>query len=65
VSAEDKFYWMLWAAQHGVWEMISTILLVGGALVGFNLLFWAKRRVRNLNFFVSRLRDGSNYPLKV
>ncbi len=65
MSGEDIFAWMLWAAQHGVWDMISTIVLVGGAFVGFKVLFWAKRRGRNLNFFISRLRDDFNYPLKV
>ncbi|MFZ1576164.1 MAG: hypothetical protein WAT36_13190 [Chromatiaceae bacterium] len=45
--------------------MISTIVLVAAALIGFSVLFWAKRRVRNLNFFIRRLRDQSNYPLKV
>lgn len=65
MSAEDIFAWMLWAAQHGVWDIISTSVLVGGAFVALKVLFWAKRRVRNLNFFISRLRDGSDYPLKV
>jgi len=56
---------MEWAHQHGVWEIINTLVLLVSALVGFSLLFWAKRRVRNLNFYVRRLRDASNYPLKV
>jgi hypothetical protein len=57
--------WMRWAAEHGLWDMIGTIVLVASALIGFTVLFWAKRRVRNLNFFIRRLRDDSNYPLKV
>jgi hypothetical protein len=59
------FAWMLWADQHGVWGIVSTIVLLVSAAIGFTVLFWAKRRVRNLNFFVRRLRDQSNYPLKV
>jgi len=59
------FAWMIWAEQHGVWGILSTLVLLISALVGFRILFWAKRRVRNLNFFVRRLRDESNYPLKV
>ena len=35
------------------------------ASVGLTVLFWAKGRVRNLNFFIRRLRDESHYPLKV
>jgi len=57
--------WMKWAHEHGIWEMINILVLVVSALIGFTVLFWAKRRVRNLNFFVQRLRDASNFPLKV
>lgn len=57
--------WMQWADQHGLWDMTSTLVLLVSAVVGFTVLFWAKRRVRNLNFFTRRLRDNSNYPLKV
>jgi len=56
---------MQWAHEHGIWEMINILVLVVSALIGFTVLFWAKRRVRNLNFFVQRLRDASNFPLKV
>jgi hypothetical protein len=56
---------MYWADQHGLWGLVSTLVLVVSAAVGFSVLFWGKGRVRNLNFFVRRLRDGSNYPLKV
>lgn len=59
------FAWMLWAEQHGVWSLISTVVLLGSAAIGFAVLFWAKGRVRNLNFFVRLVRDQSNYPLKV
>jgi hypothetical protein len=56
------FAWMLWADQHGVWGITGTVLLPA---LGFTVFFWAKRRVRNLNFFLQRVRDGSNYPLRV
>ena len=57
---------MKWAAEHGLWNMINTIVLVPSVLIGLKVLFWAKQRVRNLNFFVRPLRgDDPNYPLKV
>ena len=59
------FGWMLWAEQHGVWGIITTAVLLTSAAVGFAVLFWARGRVRNLNVFVRRDRDESNYPLKV
>jgi hypothetical protein len=45
--------------------MISTLVIVASAVTGFKLLFWTKRRIANLNFFVSSQRDASAYPLKV
>jgi len=60
------FAWMQWAAQHGLWEMITAIFVVVSALIGFSILLWGKRRIRNLNFFISRLpRDDTDYPVKV
>jgi len=59
------FDWMKWAADYALWDMSSTIILFVSAVIGFTVLFWAKRRVRNLNFFTQRRRDNSNYPLKV
>src|SRR6266536_1920889 len=59
------FQFMRWAADHGLWELISTIVIVVSAIIGASYLFWTKRRVRHLNFFVLRVRDQSNYPLKV
>lgn len=64
-TEHTAFEWMRWAAEHGLWEMISTIVLFVSAVTGFVVLFWTKKRVRNLNFFTQRLRDNSNYPLKV
>ena len=57
--------WMQWADPRGFWDMLSTPVLVFSAVLGFAFLFWAKRRVRNLNFFIRPLRDDSNYPHKV
>ena len=59
--------WLRWAEEHGIWDLISTVVLFLSALIGFAVIFWSKRRVRNLNFFVRRVRDedDSSYPLKV
>jgi hypothetical protein len=59
------FLWMRWAHEHALWEMISVLLLVFGGALTWVFLFWPKRRVRNLNFFITRERDESNYPLKL
>ena len=57
--------WMKWAADYALWDLLSTLILFLSAVIGFTVLFWTKRRVRNLNFFTQRRRDETNYPLKV
>lgn len=56
--------WMKWADQHGLWDMLSTVVLFVSAATGFFLIFWGKRRIRNLNFYVHPVRDSNNYPLR-
>lgn len=60
------FALLRWAAEHALWDMLSALVLLLSALAGFAILFWAKRRVRNLDFFTIRHpRDDSDYPLKI
>ena len=59
------FAWMQWAAQHGVWDMISAVVIFLSALIGAKVLFWTKRRIPNLNFSIYHRRDQDDYPLKV
>lgn len=57
--------WLKFAADYAIWDLLSTIIILASAVIGFSILFWTKRRVRNLNFFTQRRRDASDYPLKV
>lgn len=57
--------WLKWAADYAIWDLLNMIIIFISAVLGFSVLFWAKKRVRNLNFFIQRRRDNSNYPLKV
>jgi hypothetical protein len=57
--------WMRWAHEHALWEMISVLLVIFGGALTWVFLFWPKRRVRNLNFFIARARDESPHPLKL
>lgn len=57
--------WLKYAADYAIWDLLNTIIIFISAVLGFSVLFWTKRRVRNLNFFIQRRRDNSNYPLKV
>jgi hypothetical protein len=65
MSVEDVVDAMEWAIKHGIWEIVTAIAAVVGLSIGIKIVFWSRRRVRNLNFFTRPIRDGSNYPLKV
>ena len=49
----------------GIWSIIDCAIVLLGFILGIIYIFWAKRNVKNLNFFVYPLRDDSNYPLKI
>lgn len=62
------FQWMRWAAEHSLWPMISTVVLLVTVYKGWRIFVTSTKRVRNLNFFVRMARDPSQsatYPLKV
>jgi hypothetical protein len=64
LSEAPVLAWMRWAAEHSLWEMLNTAILLAVSATGV-IFFWAKRRVRNLNFFTRCVRDQSEYPLKI
>jgi hypothetical protein len=53
--------------QHGVWGIANTMILFLSAILGFGIVFWAKRRVKHLNFHTSfhRGKTSDAYPLIV
>ena len=57
--------WLKWAADYAIWDLLNTIIIFISAVLGFSVIFWTRKRVRNLNFFTHRRRDNSSYPLKV
>lgn len=56
---------LLEANKLGIWSLISCLILFFGSISGIVYIFWAKRNVKHLNFFVNYTRDNSNYPLKI
>ena len=59
----DQF--LIWATQRGIWPLANFLVVFLSAVLGFSLIFWAKRRVRHFNFYLSSTRDSSNYPHKL
>ena len=58
--------WLRTANEYGIWGLISTVVLLASSVLGFSIYFWAKRRVRNLNFFFTpRRNEIRGYPLVV
>jgi hypothetical protein len=64
ISMDTFFDDLHWAHIHGVWELLSFLILVAGAVVGLKLAFFHRRRIRNLNFYTRPVRDPSaQFPL--
>ena len=53
------------ANDHGIWDMISVLVLIPSFFLAIYLLFLPRRRVPNLNFHITSTRDDSNYPLRI
>ncbi len=48
----------------GIWGMINTSIVIGGAILGILFLFLRKKRVRDLNFYITWIRNPDNrFPL--
>ena len=57
---------LLWLADHDIWGLITTAVLMLTTIGGILYLRYAKRRVRNLNFFISFKRENRpDYPLRI
>lgn len=56
---------LTWAKDYDLWGMLSAILLAITIISGWFVLVRAKKKVRNLNFFTSPIRDQQNYPLRI
>jgi hypothetical protein len=57
--------WLKYANELGIWDIISTVVVVGSLLIAFKIFFLPKKRVPHLNFFLIPIRDDSNYPFKI
>jgi hypothetical protein len=63
--SNDNFEALRWANDHGIWDLVQTVVLAGSAVVGLKLLFFPKSRVRHLNFS-TRIREAtSDFPLRL
>lgn len=50
--------------EIGIWGIINSIILIFGSLIGYKLLSRKRSRIRDLNFYITWLRDETNrFPL--
>jgi hypothetical protein len=53
-----------WAHEHGIWELASFLIFVGGIIIGARFVFFPRRRIRNLNFYTRAARNTHpQFPL--
>jgi len=62
---DSSSLFLKWAHSHGIWEILNILIILPSVVIGLILYLYRKNRVRNLNFFIQRERDQSNYPLRV
>jgi hypothetical protein len=56
---------LLFAAQYGIWGIISVIVLLTSFVVAIRYLYFPKFNVPNLNIYLNHERDFSDYPSKI
>ena len=53
------------ANDYGLWDSIATAVLLASFLIGVKLVFFPKKRIPHLNIHFEKVRDTTNYPLKI
>lgn len=46
-----------WTNEYGVWGILQFVLLAVSFIIGLKIIYFPRRRIRNLNFNVSFVRD--------
>ncbi|HET7395240.1 MAG TPA: hypothetical protein VFK12_02250 [Gammaproteobacteria bacterium] len=49
-----------WANEHGVWGAVQAIVLVASFVIGLKIIYFPRRRIRNLNFHARLVRSERN-----
>ena len=54
---DQVFDALRWAHEHGIWELASFLILVGGIFIAVKLAFFPRRRIPYLNFYLRPVRN--------
>ncbi|MGH8399586.1 MAG: hypothetical protein ACRESU_00660, partial [Gammaproteobacteria bacterium] len=46
----NLFILLKWANDHGVWAAVQAIVRVASFVIGLQIIYFPRRRIRNLNF---------------
>jgi hypothetical protein len=56
-----NFFTLLkWANDHGVWAAAQAIILAASFVIGLRIIYFPRRRIRNLNFHARLVRSERN-----
>lgn len=59
-SAKD---FLFWTNEYGIWGILQFVILIVSFILGLKLIYFPRRRIRNLNFNVSFVRNNRHeYP---
>ena len=53
---------LAWAASHGLWDILQLSLQLSVVVVGAKLLFWPRRRIRQLDFRAEPREYSPQFP---
>ncbi|MGH8370306.1 MAG: hypothetical protein ACRESC_04935 [Gammaproteobacteria bacterium] len=56
----NLFILLKWANDHGVWAAVQAIVLVASFVIGLKIIYFPRRRIRNLNFHARLVRSERN-----
>jgi hypothetical protein len=55
-----------WSNDHGIWDAAQFLVVAFGLGIGVKLIFFPRRRIRNLNFFTRLEREShAQFPLRI
>jgi hypothetical protein len=61
IQRGGSFFTLLkWANDHGVWAAAQAIILAASFIIGLKIIYFPRRRIRNLNFHARMVRSDRN-----
>ena len=54
---DNVLIFLKWTNDHGLWDFVQTLIILIGFVLGLKIIFFPKKRIRNLNYFTQLRRN--------